>query len=64
MVEQRDAGALAAAIDRLLADPDLANQLGQTGYQYARDHFSWQAVMEQTLALYGLSQDNIHGTTN
>lgn len=56
MVEQRDAGALAVAIDRLLADADLAMCLGQAGYQYARDHFSWEAVLQQTLALYGLAE--------
>ncbi len=54
MVEQRDAAALAAAIDRLLADPQEAVRLGQAGYQFARDHFSWEAVVQQTLALYGL----------
>ncbi|MEZ4769045.1 MAG: glycosyltransferase family 4 protein [Caldilineales bacterium] len=56
MVEQRDAGALAAAIDRLLADADLAACLGHAGYLYARDHFSWDAVVQQTLALYGLAE--------
>lgn len=64
MVEQRDADGLAAAIDRLLADPNLASELGQAGYQYARDHFSWQAVMEQTLALYAINHDTIHARTN
>lgn len=56
LVEQRDPAALAAAIRRLLADPELAGRLGQTGYEAARDLFSWEAILRQTLALYGLSQ--------
>lgn len=56
LVEQRDPAALAAAIRRLLADPTLSRRLGQAGYDYARDHFSWEAVVQQTLQLYGLSQ--------
>ncbi len=55
LVEQRNPAMLAAAIDRLLADPALADTLGQAGYCFARDHFSWEAILQQTLALYGLS---------
>lgn len=55
LVEQRDPDALAAAIERVLADPALATALGQAGYRFARDHFSWEAIFRQTLALYGLA---------
>jgi glycosyltransferase involved in cell wall biosynthesis len=53
LVPQRDPGALAAAIGRLLADDALAEHLGQGGYDGARRRFAWPAVLEQTLALYG-----------
>ena len=53
LVAQRNAAALADAIRRLLTDPALAVRLGEAGYAHARDHFSWDAVMAETLALYG-----------
>jgi glycosyltransferase involved in cell wall biosynthesis len=43
---------LADAIDRLLDDPALAERLGRNGYEFARRHFAWPAVLDQTLALY------------
>jgi glycosyltransferase involved in cell wall biosynthesis len=54
LVPQRDPQALAAAISRLLDDAALAQRLGQAGYEAARQHFAWPAVLDQTLALYGL----------
>ncbi len=53
LVGQRDPRALAGAIDRLLEDPALAERLGRGGYEFAREHFGWPAVLDQTLALYG-----------
>lgn len=53
LVKQRDPGALAIAIHHLLSNPSLATELGQAGYQFARDHFSWPSVLAQTLMLYG-----------
>jgi alpha-maltose-1-phosphate synthase len=43
---------LAAAINRLAADPDLRARMGKQGRQRALDHFSWDAIAEATLALY------------
>lgn len=54
LVEQRDPAALATAIERVLTDPALAVSLGQAGYGFAREHFSWEAIVQQTLMLYGL----------
>ncbi len=54
LVEQRNPEALASAIEQLLADPAQADTLGQAGYRFARDHFSWEAILRQTLTLYGL----------
>ena len=43
---------LAAAINRLAADPDLRARMGTQGRQRALDHFSWDAIAETTLDLY------------
>jgi glycosyltransferase involved in cell wall biosynthesis len=53
LVPQQDSAALAAAMARLLDDPELAGRLGRAGYEFARDHYAWPAVVAQTLALYG-----------
>ena len=44
--------ALAAAINRLAADPELRGRLGRRGRQRVLDHFSWEAIAQSTLALY------------
>ena len=54
LVGQRDPDALASAISHLLEDDALAQHLGQAGYESARRRFAWPAILEQTLALYGL----------
>jgi len=43
---------LAAAINRLAADPDLRARMGRQGRRRALDHFSWDAIAETTLDLY------------
>jgi glycogen synthase len=43
---------LAAAINRLAADPALRAKMGKQGRQRALDHFSWNAIAETTLDLY------------
>jgi glycosyltransferase involved in cell wall biosynthesis len=55
LVAERDPCALADAIVCLLGDPALAEQLGIGGYAFARQHFAWPAVLEQTLALYAMA---------
>ena len=52
LVPPRDPEALAAAIARLLADPDLAAQMGTAGRQMAEDRFSGDAVHAATGAAY------------
>ena len=47
-----DPEALAAAIGRLLDDPELAARLGAAGRQRVIDRFTWRAVAEQTVAWY------------
>ncbi len=48
LVEPRDVNALAAAIDRILADSDLATLLSTNGYRYVKEHFTWNASVEGT----------------
>jgi len=47
-----DPEALAAAIGRLLDDPELAARLGTAGRGRVIEHFTWRAVAEQTVAWY------------
>ncbi|MDF7663874.1 glycogen synthase [Bifidobacterium sp. ESL0763] len=43
---------MAAAIDRLMADPEQARQMGEAGWRRARDEFSWERIGEQTMDVY------------
>ena len=52
LVPARDPVALRAALERLLADPELRRRLGSAGRERARERFSWDAVTEATLAAY------------
>ena len=47
------AGALADAINRLARDPALRERFGQAGRARVEAHFSWNAIADQTLELYG-----------
>jgi starch synthase len=42
----------AARVNRLLADPGLAREMGQAGRRRAIADFGWRAIAEQTLAVY------------
>ena len=52
VVPPRDPAALRAALERLLADPDMRRRLGTAGRERARTHFSWEKVTDATLAAY------------
>jgi glycosyltransferase involved in cell wall biosynthesis len=43
---------LAAAINKLMADPALRDRMAKAGRQRAEDHFSWSSIARKTLALY------------
>ncbi|RMD72869.1 MAG: glycosyltransferase, partial [Chloroflexi bacterium] len=43
---------LAAAINRLLADPTLREQFGKAGRRRVEQVFSWDAIAQQTVVLY------------
>jgi glycosyltransferase involved in cell wall biosynthesis len=48
LVEPGSAESLAAALRRILDDPDLARRLGQAGSQRARRDFDWRQLAAQT----------------
>jgi glycosyltransferase involved in cell wall biosynthesis len=52
LVPEKDPGALAAAILRVLNNPALAKQLGQAGRAYAQRYFDWERVINETENLY------------
>ncbi|MEV6741264.1 glycosyltransferase family 4 protein [Streptomyces sp. NPDC051104] len=47
-----DAGALAAGLSRLLADPELRARLGAAGRERVLRHFTWAKAAEGTVARY------------
>ena len=52
LVPPDDPGALAGALNALIADPARATALGRAGRDRAVAEFGWRAVAEQTAALY------------
>lgn len=44
--------ALAAAVNRLYENPDLADELGKNGNEYVREQFSWEEIAIRTEDLY------------
>jgi|ERR1043166_5097361 glycosyltransferase involved in cell wall biosynthesis len=51
MVEPGDSGALAAAMLRFLSEPNLAAQCTAEGLRYAREHFSFDRMMESKIKI-------------
>ena len=52
LVPPNDSQALADALNGLLADPDARQELAASARKAAAGRYSWDAVAEQTLALY------------
>jgi glycogen(starch) synthase len=52
LVSPGDPGALRAAIDRLLADPELRRRLGEAARERVTELCSWERVVDETLAAY------------
>jgi glycosyltransferase involved in cell wall biosynthesis len=52
LVPAGDAPALGAAIERLLADPELARRMGAAGRRRAVERYSWDVVAEEALGHY------------
>ena len=51
-VPPRDPGAVAAALRRVLDDPDLARRFGAAGAERARARYGWESVARATSAVY------------
>ncbi len=49
---ERFASGLAAAVNRLMANPELAKKFGRAGRRRAEERFSWSAIAQQTKAVY------------
>ena len=52
LVEPGNVQALRAALERLLADPELRRRMGDAGRRRAAEHFSWATVTRKTLDVY------------
>jgi glycosyltransferase involved in cell wall biosynthesis len=52
LVPEKNPEAIAAAVLRLLNDPDYAQRLGEQGYAHARTYFDWDRIMDQYDAIY------------
>jgi glycosyltransferase involved in cell wall biosynthesis len=52
LVPPRDAPAMRAAVERLLADSGLRERLGRAARELARERFGWDSVIERTLEVY------------
>ncbi|HJQ91903.1 MAG TPA: glycosyltransferase family 4 protein [Acidimicrobiia bacterium] len=52
LVPARDPGALATAVDSLVKNPDLRNEMGRSGARRARQHFDERDVVERVLLAY------------
>jgi glycosyltransferase involved in cell wall biosynthesis len=61
VVPERDAHALARAIQAVLGDGNLRARLIERGRQRAASQFAWPAVAEQTLALFRLAMARRRG---
>jgi alpha-maltose-1-phosphate synthase len=46
------AGEIAERVNALVADPALAERMGEAGRKRAVEQFSWRTIAERTLALY------------
>jgi glycosyltransferase involved in cell wall biosynthesis len=52
LVPPRDPGALAAAIQKILADPEERIRMGQMGRRRVEELFTWEKVAERTVNVY------------
>ena len=53
LIPPRDAAALAGALERLLADPALAQRLGANAREHVREHFSLDRLGREINEIYG-----------
>jgi glycosyltransferase involved in cell wall biosynthesis len=58
LVQRRDPQQIAAAITRLLAEPDAARRLGELGAERVRTRYSWDHITKLTEAAYAAAAAN------
>jgi len=60
-VDPRDPEAIAAAVDRLAADPEFASECGRNGARAVAGKFNWSTEAQKLVDLYrGLQQRRVH----
>ena len=52
LVDPSDAGQIAAAVNSLLANPELAASMGKNGRKRVEEYFSWESIAKQTGEMY------------
>ena len=52
LVPPQNSQALADALEKLITNPDLCDQMGRAGRQFALEKFSLDKIIQQTLAIY------------
>jgi glycosyltransferase involved in cell wall biosynthesis len=52
LVPPQDPDRLAAALSKVLDDPDLAARMGRAGRARVLEHFTWDRIAEKTVAMY------------
>ena len=52
LVPERNSELLAQALLRILEDQNLAKKLGETGYDYCTQHFSWDTIIQRLQDVY------------
>jgi len=53
-----DYHAIAAALERILADPNLQQSMGNAGRTFVYEHFTWPKIAQQTITAYQNALDN------
>jgi glycosyltransferase involved in cell wall biosynthesis len=64
LVEERDPQALARAIEAVLSDKTRARELGQAGFAYAEEYFSWPRIVDQLMTLYSPAPAGLPNTAD
>lgn len=52
LVEPKNSGALAKAMEKMLSDPAWARELAERGYACVKERFAWPRLVNEILALY------------
>jgi glycosyltransferase involved in cell wall biosynthesis len=64
MVDPTNPNDIADAIERLVRNPDLANQMGEAGKRAVRDRFNWNVERDKLLRLYERVLGSSPGTSS